>query len=131
MVAEKPSLSRIHLGENRCIELKLIQIGRILLCNHPHGIVHLQEITGLVTRVGRTTMPDFTTEKHDVPRIAQDTLFTPIIPLGCPVWGAPGEMTARPELRRSQRFIHIVEIVMGGSDEDWNFDAWLGTKISR
>ena len=70
MIAEEPSLSRVRLGENRFIKLKFIQIRWVFLCNHPFSKVYLQEVTGFVSRIGRTTMPDFTAEKHHVPRIA-------------------------------------------------------------
>ena len=131
MVAEEPPLGRVRLGENGFIKLKLIQIRRVFLRNHPHSIMHLQEVTRLVTRIRSAAMPDFAAKKHHVPRIAQDTLFRPTFPLGCSVWRTPRVMTTRDKLRRSQLFIHIVEIVMGGGDEDWNFHARIGTDICR
>ena len=59
MLAEESPLSRGRLCENRFIKLKLIQIGRVFLCNHPLGIVNLQQVTGFVARIRTATMPDF------------------------------------------------------------------------
>ena len=74
-------------------------------------------------------MPDFTAEKHYISRIAQDTLFTAIIPPSCPVWGAPRKMAARHKLRRAQCLEHIIEIIMRRRNEDRDFDARIGTNV--
>jgi len=70
MIAEEPSLSRVRLGENRRIKLKLIQIGRVFLGNHPIGVVHLHEITSFGTGIGSPTMPNFTAEEYHIACIA-------------------------------------------------------------
>ena len=70
MIAEEPSLPWVRLSENQFIKLKFIQIGRVFLSNHPHGIVHLHEITDFIARIGSATVPDFATKKHHVPGVA-------------------------------------------------------------
>ena len=70
MIAEESPLSRVRLGENGCVKLEFVQIRWVFLGDHPIRIMDLHEVADFGTRIGGTTMPNFTPKKHYVTRIA-------------------------------------------------------------
>ena len=74
MIAQEPPLAGCGRGQDRLIKLKTVEIGRKLLGNHTLGIMHLEQITHLLTPVRCPAMPHLRAEDDHIAGFAENTL---------------------------------------------------------
>lgn len=108
-----------------------IEVRWKLLGDHPLSVVHLQQITNLIAGISSSAMPDLAAKNHYVTCAAKNTHFLPPLLFVFIVGRTTRSMAARHKVGWAQFLIHVVQVVMNGSDEDRDSDARISGNIFR